>query len=681
MIPMSVVLAALLALSVALGLYARRQVLATRALNALLRVEIQERGRIEQELRDTDARLQLALESAGVATYDWDLVNEVMHWDRYFGPLIGLEGSEAGSPNRFFRQIHPEDRGGIQQFVADGVSEDREYYAEFRVTLPGGRIRHIGTRGKVQREASGSAVRVTGAAWDITQAKEAATELRDSEERLHAILNHSQNVIYLKDTAGHYLLVNDKYRRLFGGTDLQILGRTDADLWPPELAAAFRENDTEVAEKAASVEFEEWALSEGTPRLFLSVKFPVRDESGSVYAVGGISTDITERKQAEVALAASEQRLRMLIEASPYGVLLVGGDGKIQLVNNECEAMFGYPREALVGRPLDCLIPEYHRVSHATHLERFMADPRPRPMGEAKNLHGRRRDGGVFPVEISLSPIQAEGGVAVLASISDITARKGAEETLLRNSQELRRLNDELRHSNEELNQFAYIASHDLQEPLRTIITYTGFLREDMGEGLGDDVRQDLDLIETAARRMRTLVQDLLEFSRSGRRAIDRERFRLGDALGDALLNLEDALARSNAKVSAGPLPEVFADRALITQVFQNLVGNAVKFQATGSVPRVRIETEVADGHVTVLVRDNGIGIPEQYLERLFTPFRRLHAEREYEGTGIGLAICRKIIERHGGRISAKSEVGKGTGFTFTLPIEKGGGSNGHDHA
>lgn len=681
MIPMSLVLASLLAAAVALGLYARRQALATRAVNLLLRKEIQERGRIEEELRETDARLHLALESSGVGTYDWDLVHNDLHWDRYFAPLIGLDPSEPGSPEAFYRQIHPRDRAEVRQFIAEGVAESSEYYTEFQVILADGRARYIGSRGVVQREASGSAVRVTGAAWDITEAKEAALELRESEERLHAILSHSPNVIYLKDLAGRYLLVNERYHRLFGSTDLEILGRTDHDLWPPDLAAAFRANDVEVAQRGEAIEFEEWALHEGERRLFLSVKFPVRDDTGAVYAVGGNSMDITRRKQAELALAAGEQRMRMLIEAAPYGVMLVGTDGRIQLVNHECEAMFGYPREVLVGMPLEQLVPETRRAAHAGHVESYFKDPTHRPMGATKDLQAQRRGGGLFPVEISLSPIQAEDGVAVLASISDITARKGAEETLLRNSGELRRLNEELRHSNDELNQFAYIASHDLQEPLRTLITYSGFLREDLGDALDDEVRQDLELIEGAARRMRALVEDLLAFSRSGRRALDRQRFALDEALRDALLNLEDALARTNAVVTAGALPEVYADRALLTQVFQNLVANAVKFQPPGATPRVDITSDADGGRVTVRVRDNGIGIPAEYIGQLFTPFRRLHAEREYSGTGIGLAICRKIVERHGGRIAADSEDGGGTTFTFTLPLAEGRGNNGHGTA
>jgi PAS domain S-box-containing protein len=681
MIPMSMVLAVLLAAALALALYARRQALVLRSVNALLRKEIEERARIEQELRTTDARFQLALESAGVATYDWNLADEAMYWDAYFGPLIGLPGGEAGSTERFFQQLLPADRASVRRFLAEGVSQDGDYYFEFRVGLPEGRLRHIGTRGTVQREESGAATRLTGAAWDITEAKEAALELRASEERLHAILNHSQTVIYLKDLSGRYLLVNDKFRSLLGFSDLQILGRTDLDLWPPELAAAFQENDRNVAVRAESVEFEEWALQGDRPRLYLSVKFPVRDDSGEVYAVGGISTDITERKQAELALAASEQRLRMLIEASPHGVLLVGADSRIQLVNQECEAMFGYSREALVGMPLEVLIPEARRSAHGAHVAAYFQRPKPRPMGSAQDLHARRQDGVVFPVEISLAPIPTEAGVAVLASINDITARKGAEETLLRNSAELRRLNEELRQSNEELNQFAYIASHDLQEPLRTVITYSGFLREDLGPAMDDEVREDLVLIEAAARRMRTLVQDLLEFSRSGRRALERGRVPLSDAVRDAMLNLEHAVAESRAQVHVDALPEVHADRALLAQVFQNLIGNAVKFQAEDAVPEVWIAAERAGGMVRVSVRDNGIGIPDGYLGQLFTPFRRLHSEREYDGTGIGLAICRKIVERHGGVITVASALGQGTTFTFTMPAAGGGDGNGQHNA
>ena len=259
-----------------------------------------------------------------------------------------------------------------------------------------------------------------------------------------------------------------------------------------------------------------------------------------------------------------------------------------------------------------------------------------------------------------LSPLEGSGEILVTAAIRDISARKDAEAQLLSKVAELKR-------SNEELEQFAYIASHDLQEPLRMVASYTQLLARRYKGKLDADADAFIDFAVDGAKRMQRLIQDLLAFSRVGTKGkllIDTSS---ETALGEALVNLRGAIEDGDAVVTHDSLPDVVADQAQLIQLFQNLVGNAIKYHGT-VLPQVHVSATKSDGRWMFSVRDNGLGIEERYFERIFGMFQRLHKREEFEGTGIGLAICRKIVERHGGQITVESHPGAGSIFRFTLP-------------
>lgn len=226
-----------------------------------------------------------------------------------------------------------------------------------------------------------------------------------------------------------------------------------------------------------------------------------------------------------------------------------------------------------------------------------------------------------------------------------------------------------LERSNTDLEQFAYAASHDLREPLRTINSYLGLLEHRLGDKLDETNREFMEFARDGARRMDVLVHDLLEFSRIGRQPDSKERLDLGEAMQEALANLSVAIRKAGALVTiADPLPPVFGNRSELVRLFQNLIGNAVKYAAKGRTPEVTVRTRRDGDSWLFEVVDNGIGIAPQYLEKVFGIFQRLHGQGEYEGTGIGLASCRRIVENHGGRIWAESVPGEGSTFRFTLP-------------
>jgi light-regulated signal transduction histidine kinase (bacteriophytochrome) len=275
-------------------------------------------------------------------------------------------------------------------------------------------------------------------------------------------------------------------------------------------------------------------------------------------------------------------------------------------------------------------------------------------------LVGRRKDGSEFPIEIMLSPLESPEGILVTAAIRDITKRKSAEAHLLNKVEELKR-------SNEELGQFAYIASHDLQEPLRMVASYTQLLSRRYKGKLDAEADEFIAFAVDGASRMQRLIQDLLTYSRVGTKGKDLLDTSSEDALQQALLNLRGAIEDSGAVVTHDPLPAVLADEMQLTQLFQNLVGNAIKYQNPG-VPKVHISAARNSEEKWIFsVKDNGLGIDPQYFEKIFGMFQRLHKREEFAGTGIGLAICKKIVERHGGGISVESQPGQGATFLFSL--------------
>jgi light-regulated signal transduction histidine kinase (bacteriophytochrome) len=274
-----------------------------------------------------------------------------------------------------------------------------------------------------------------------------------------------------------------------------------------------------------------------------------------------------------------------------------------------------------------------------------------------------RKDGTEFPVEIGLNPVRTDEGAFVLAAIVDLTARKRSEE-------ELRRSNEALEESNLELQQFAYIASHDLQTPLRSIGGFAEFLRRDYQGKLDGDADVYLSRIVDGVKRMHTLVNDLLSYSRVESQSRPFGEVALQESFEDPRHMLEASIKEVGCEVTCDPLPTVCGDPSQLAQLLQNLIGNGVKYHSQQS-PRVHVSAQWQGDRWLVSVADNGIGIPENQCEKVFEIFKRLHSQDAYPGTGIGLAVCRRIVHRHGGKIWVESQPGKGSTFYCTLPAKR----------
>jgi PAS domain S-box-containing protein len=376
------------------------------------------------------------------------------------------------------------------------------------------------------------------------------------------------------------------------------------------------------------------------------------------------------RRQAEV-LGKAEQKFRSLLEAAPDAMIISDAEGSISLANSEAEIMFAFPREELIGQNIRMLVPEWSSYTPPARANGLAWPASP------TELWARRKNGRQFPVEISLSPLQTEEGLLLTSAIRDVTERRRADEAIrelnatleqrvAERTQELLRSNEALRQSNDDLNQFAYAASHDLQEPLRMVALYSQLLQRKYLGKLDANADQYISYVVGGARRMEMLLKDLLTYSQTGSSAEGpAETVDFADVIRKVLLNLQASVEQSGAMITWDAIPAVHAHEIRLVQLLQNLVGNAIKYRGEDA-PRIHISAEWQEPEWVLSVQDNGIGIAPEYAQQIFKIFKRLHGQ-DYPGTGIGLAICQRIVETYGGRIWVESE-GKGSRFHFTLP-------------
>jgi len=373
-----------------------------------------------------------------------------------------------------------------------------------------------------------------------------------------------------------------------------------------------------------------------------------------------LQIEITKLRKVEEALRESEEKFRSFVEEMNDGYSVIQGS-TIVFANARIAEMFGYTQGEVIGKSILQLLPS-EMINELTevHAKRRRGEDVP-PQYETVLAS---KDGAARPVEFGARLISYEGKHAASVVIRDITERKNAEAKLQQTMQDLAR-------SNAELEQFAYVASHDLQEPLRMVTSFVQLLARRLEGKLDADTSEYIAYVVDGASRMQMLIDDLLAFSRVGTRGNPFEVTDCQVALRGALTNLQLTIEDQDAVITHDPLPTVMADGMQLIQLFQNLISNAIKFRGEER-PRINISAKQGENEWVLSLRDNGIGIDPEYHERIFLIFQRLHGRAEYAGTGIGLAMCKRIVERHGGRIWVQSELGKGSTFYFTIPVAGG---------
>jgi PAS domain S-box-containing protein len=468
--------------------------------------------------------------------------------------------------------------------------------------------------------------------------------------RAEEILANFSEALIVLDSDWRIVYANREAARILGKKTADLLGRTFWEEWPAFVGTVVERQFHSVTEERAPVHFAH--LYKSAPETWLEIHAHPCQNGIAIYY-----RDITELKRT----VELQERLAAIVESSDDAIVGKDLNGIIRNWNGGAQRIFGYTAEEIVGKPISTLTaPEcideipfiLERISRGERVDHY----------ETKR---KTRDGRIINVSLTISPIRDASGTIIGASkiARDITERK-------RHEQLLRELNSALRRSNADLEQFVYSASHDLQEPLRTVATYSEMLRRKFGGQLGEAGDKYIGYTVEGALRMDKLLKDLRAFTHASTLSKQPiEDVNAGHSLEHALAGLHRSINDSGATITHTPLPLVRIHDFQLEQLFQNLIGNAIRYRSS-EPPQIDIAAERRYDEWLFSVRDNGIGIEPQYKEQIFGIFQRLHSGAEYPGTGMGLAICQRIVERLGGRIWVESELGRGSTFFFTVPIQ-----------
>jgi PAS domain S-box-containing protein len=611
----------------------------------------------EEALRESEERYRLLLDGIqDYAIFMMDPRGQIVSWNAGAERIKGYRADQIIGRN-FSCFFPPEDieRGRPEEVLRITAVSGRHEEQGMRVRKDGSRFLASLTFTAL-RDPNGNLRGFSEFSHDLSESKESGTKYR-------GLLEAAPDAMVVVNHEGKIVLLNLQAEKQFGYRRDELVGQKVKNIIPAGFAERLLADGLRSAEDALAQQI--GTGIELTGRRKNGSEFPIEImlsplESAEGILVTAAIRNISMRKAAEKHLAQMEGRYRGLLEAAPDAMVVVNQDGEIVLLNVQAEKQFGYRRDELVGQKVKNIIPEGFAERLVADALRSVEDALAQQIGTGIELTARRKDGSEFPIELMLSPLESAEGILVTAAVRDITTRKKAEAHLLQKVEELNR-------SNEELEQFAYIASHDLQEPLRMVASYTQLLSKRYTGKLDSDADEFISFAVDGASRMQRLIKDLLAYSRAGTKPPDLQNTSSERALEQALINLRGAVAESGALVTYDPLPVVVADEMQLIQLFQNLVGNAIKYQ-NSKVPRVHISATASGENKWIFsVRDNGLGINSQYFERIFGVFQRLHKREEFEGTGVGLAICKKIVERHGGAISVESKLGHGSTFFFAL--------------
>lgn len=606
----------------------------------------------EERLTNTLQQLTNAQHLSHIGSWEWNIADNTVEWTEELYRIYGRdrETFEASFEN-FIACIHPADRQYVSDVIQQGFKNKEPFSFTHRVARPDGIEKILDCKGDVHLDENGELKRMTGTAQDVT-------ELRKAEEKivqLAAIVESSNEAIVGKTVDGYITSWNRKAEVLFGYTEAEVVGKPSTFLFPPdrieEEAAVLRQ----VISGGSLVGFEtERKKKDGTVFPIAATYSVIKDGTGKVMGISTFIRDITEKKQAEEKI----MQLAAIVESSRDAIISKTVDGYITSWNKQAEVLFGYKESEILGQHISTLFPPDRLDEEALILQKITS-------GEALlnfETQRRRKDGSVFPVAATISAINDPRGrmIGISNIIRDITEKKQAEARL-------QAYTTALEQKNHESEQFAYIASHDLQEPLRTITNFIGIFSEEYIDKLDENAATYLKFISSASNRMQTLITDLLEYT-----TIENDRkwveIDCNTLVSDILQDLSATISETGTTVQYDNLPVITGQETRFKSLFQNLISNAIKFRKKDEAPVIEISAEDNDREWLFEIKDNGIGIDKPYYEKVFKLFQRLHGRKEYEGTGIGLAHCKKIVDLRGGRIWVESEPGVGSSFYFTVP-------------
>ncbi len=518
----------------------------------------------------------------------------------------------------------------------------------------------------------------------MIERKKAEGALRDKEAQLRLVTDITAVMLTQCSRDMRYTFVNRAYAEMLGLTPQQIIGKSIVEIIGAEACKAIRPYIDAVL-KGYRVAYETEVPYPRIGRRFLDVIYvPEKDGQGNVVGWVASINDITERKRAEEEHRQSETLKGAILDSALDCIISIDHEGRIIEFNPAAEKTFGYSRAEAIGKSMaELIIPHRLRERHHRGLARYLATGEGQVLGKRIEMSALRRDGTEFPVELSINAIQLGNQKAFTATLRDITERKQTETALEEARTKLKAHADdlertvterthELRETIAEIESFSYSISHDMRGPLRAMQGYASVLEEELKGKIGDEEWSYLGRIVAAATHLNRLVQDILSYSQVSRTKLQLSAIDLQPLLLELIQqnpNLQPPLAQVRIE---GPLPIVFGHETALTQICSNLLNNAVKFVYPGTTSFVRVSAETHNGHARIWIADNGIGIEPKNHERIFQMFERVNSPKDYEGTGIGLAIVKKAVERMGGQIGVESELGKGARFWFELRCTAG---------
>lgn len=516
---------------------------------------------------------------------------------------------------------------------------------------------------------------------DATQRKHFELHLRQSEESFRLMVENVRDyAIFMLDETGHIMTWNEGAKRINGYSSVEIIGKHFSTFYTAEdLESKKPERELKIAVQTGKYEEEGWRVRKDGSVFWSSVVITALfNDQNKHIGFSKVTRDLTDRKKNEEALRQSEERYRALVEqVTDYEICMLDERGRIVSWNEGARKIKGYTSEEIIGKYFTIFYPQEDILNGKPANELEVARQEGKYEEEGWRL---RKDGSRFWASVVITAVyNSEGFLLGYSKVTrDLTEKKEAEKALRESSERYRRIagelritNDELSAANQELEQFTSIVSHDLQEPVRTIKSFLQLIEMKLNDGQINDLKTYIGKSITAANRMRELIQNLLQYSQVGKIEVVKERVNVKELLNEVTQNLKTAIEKSKAQITVETnLDTVEGDRVQLVQLIQNLLSNALKFTNTDH-PKIKIEGFRENGHVKFAVSDNGIGIAQNDLNKVFEIFRRLNTKKEYPGTGIGLAICKKIVDRHGGRIWPESKPGVGTTFYFTLNEEK----------
>jgi PAS domain S-box-containing protein len=479
--------------------------------------------------------------------------------------------------------------------------------------------------------------------------------LENGEERFRLLLESIKDYsIVMLDPDGLVATWNKGAERIKGYRSEEIVGRHFSHFYPPaDVAQGKPEHGLAVASVDGRFEAEGWRVRKDGTRFWAEVVItPIYKDNGKLSGFSKVTRDVSGRREAE-------RKFKNLLEAAPDAIVVVNQRGEIVLLNLQAEKQFGYRRDELLGQKVKNIIPEGFAERLIADDLRSAEEALAQQIGTGIELTGRRKDGSEFPIEIMLSPLGSAEKILVTAAIRDITERK-------RNERTLQEKNTELQVAVNELGAFSYSVSHDLRAPLRAIDGYSQILLKQYGPLLSEEPRRYLQRVRDNTVQMGHLVDDLLRFSRLGRQPLVKQLVPTDKIVTRALREAQQQFPGRSVNVIVGDLPPVWGDAALLKQVFTNLIDNAFKYTQRRDDAVVEIGCRKIGDEQVFVIRDNGVGFDMQYAGKLFEVFQRLHRAEDFAGTGVGLAIVQRIVQRHGGRIWAEAAIDHGATFYFS---------------